>query len=116
MKVLLDQNLPRRLLPCFESRCEGAQHVKDLGLDTASDGEILEFAIEDGFSILSKDRDFADWVLLNGAPSKVVWIRSGNCSTDDLVRVLEESWPDIASFHEDLDLALLVVPLSLAIG
>jgi predicted nuclease of predicted toxin-antitoxin system len=90
--------------------------VGAIDLGTADDRRILDHAIENGFTILTKDRDFADWVLVHGAPPKVVWIRAGNCSTKDLAQIIEDCWADIDDFHGDAGLALLVVPLAIAVG
>jgi predicted nuclease of predicted toxin-antitoxin system len=40
--------------------------------------------------VVSKDEDFHRLALLRGAPPKFVWIRLGNCTTDDIVRFNEQ--------------------------
>jgi predicted nuclease of predicted toxin-antitoxin system len=53
--------------------------------------------------IVSKDEDFRRMTVLYGAPPKVMWIRLGNCSTDDIIRLLRERRSEIQDFvaHEE---------------
>jgi len=53
--------------------------------------------------IVSKDEDFHRFSVLYGPPPKVVWIRLGNCSTDDVARLLRHRRHEIEEFmaHED---------------
>jgi predicted nuclease of predicted toxin-antitoxin system len=67
LRLLLDQNLSRRLLPLTDEDFVGSAHVASLGLATASDVEIWNYAREHGFAILSKDADFHHLSFLNGA-------------------------------------------------
>lgn len=78
MKLLLDQNLSRRLLPELEPLFPGSSQVQLLGLDEASDTVIWTYAREGGFSIVTKDADFLELSLLRGAPPKVIWLNLGN--------------------------------------
>jgi len=53
--------------------------------------------------IVSRDEDFHRLTVLYGPPPKVVWIRLGNCSTDDVIRLLRTRHDAIERFvaHED---------------
>jgi predicted nuclease of predicted toxin-antitoxin system len=53
--------------------------------------------------IVTKDEDFHRLSVLHGPPPKVVWVRSGNCSTDDVIRLLRSHRDDIERFvaHEE---------------
>jgi hypothetical protein len=46
---------------------------------------VWHYAAEEGFTILSKDADFHERSFLLGHPPKVIWIRRGNCSTDEVL-------------------------------
>jgi len=59
----------------------GACHVHDCGLGSAPDAAVWEFAAQGGFIIVSKDLDFHDRSVLRAGPPKVIWLRTGNCST-----------------------------------
>lgn len=81
MKLLLDQNLSRRLVAKIAGSYRESTHVADVGLGTASDRAIWEWAGERGYVVVSKDTDFRQLAFLYGPPPKVVWLRVGNVST-----------------------------------
>jgi predicted nuclease of predicted toxin-antitoxin system len=58
---------------------------------------------------VSKDEDFHQLALLRGPPPKVVWVRLGNCTTDDIERVIREGVDEIATFAADEEAAFLVL-------
>ena len=69
MKLLLDQNLSRRLPGLIGDLFPGSDHVASLGLDRVSDEEVWKFAAKEGFSIVSKDSDFHQMSLVKGLSS-----------------------------------------------
>ncbi len=78
MKLLLDQNLSRRMLPALELLFPGSSQVALLGLAEADDGAIWAFAKREGYLIVTKDADFVELSLMRGFPPKVVLINLGN--------------------------------------
>ena len=48
------------------------------------------YAKANDFVIVSKDSDFVDLSVLEGAPPKVVWVRLGNCTTASVALLLRE--------------------------
>jgi predicted nuclease of predicted toxin-antitoxin system len=80
MKLLLDENLPRRLVPELEASFPESSHVVLLGLEAASDAAIWQRAREAGYTIVTKDADFMEMAVLHGAPPKVVRLALGNAS------------------------------------
>ena len=75
MKLLLDENLPARLASSLAEVFPGSTHVTEVGLSSASDEEVWQFAREEGLTLVSKDSDFHQMSFLRGFPPKVVWIR-----------------------------------------
>ena len=69
----------------------------------ASDRAIWTHARDNGFVIVSKDEDFHRLSVLHGPPPKVIWIRSGNCSIDEVIRLLRVRQEEIEAFvaHEE---------------
>ena len=90
-----------------------SRHVVELGLDTATDREIWDYAGEHGFMIVSKDSDFRQLAFLLGPPPKAIWVRAGNVSTLDIVGVLQQYRDAVESFASTADEALLVLPRAL---
>ncbi len=109
MKLLLDENLPSRLVVKLEGSLPGSRHVRDVGLREASDLEIWDYALAHGFAIVSKDWDFQQMSFVHGAPPKVVWIRKGNCSAREIERLLVSRVDVIERFGDDQEAALLVL-------
>jgi len=109
MKFLFDQNLSHRLVPALTSLYPESVHVRDLGLKTADDIVIWNYALEHGFTIISKDADFRQRSFLFSHPPKVVWIRLGNCTTREIETLLRNRHDDLLTFEQDADAAFLVL-------
>lgn len=88
----------------------GSRHVAELGLDTATDRAIWDYAGEHGFMIVSKDSDFRQLAFLLGPPPKAIWVRVGNVSTLDILSVLQQYRQAVEIFASTADEALLVLP------
>lgn len=113
MKFLIDQNLSRKLVTRLNPHFPDTAQVALVGLEEKRDAEVRAFAATNGFTILSKDNDFANLVTLSGHPPKVVWIRLGNCSTRAIESELINSRGRIKDFERDVDAGLLVLPSGL---
>ena len=102
MKVLIDQNISFRIVSQISDLFPGVSHVKSLGLIDAKDFDIFMFARKEGFqAILTQDEDFYAHLLEHGTPPKIIWIRTGNCTTALLSEVLHRNAAIIFSFFED---------------
>jgi len=109
VKLLLDSNLSQRLVELLKGDFPGSVHVSAVGLATAADREVWEYAKAEGFTIVSKDADFHQMSFLHGPPPKVVWIRLGNATTDDILDLLRRSSMAIRAFAEDSESAFLAI-------
>jgi predicted nuclease of predicted toxin-antitoxin system len=109
VKLLFDQNLSPRLLSAVGDLYPGSVHVRDAGLREATDAAVWRYAEEGGFTIVSKDSDFRQRSFLHGYPPKVVWIRRGNCSTDEIASLLREHADGVERFLADPDAAFLAL-------
>lgn len=67
-RLLLDQNLAAGLVRRIADIYPGSAHVRDVGLVTADDEAIWQFAATHGFAIVTKDDDFRQRSMLRGAP------------------------------------------------
>ena len=108
MKLLLDQNLPRSLVAPLRSAFPESDHVLAFGLARATDREIFRFARENGFSIVSKDSDFRQLSFVFGAPPKVIWLRIGNRSADEIRRILSRFTQRILNFESEPESFLII--------
>jgi len=90
VKLLFDQNISFRIVKKIGSIFPNSKQIRELGLDDSSDRVIWEFAKTEGFVIVTFDADFADLANLKGSPPKIIWLRMGNATTDNIVRILKE--------------------------
>ena len=101
MKLLFDQNLSPKLAEYFNSSFAESEHLQNLNLDKSSDTSVWEFAKSNEFTIVTKDNDFNNLVAFWGFPPKVIWIRRGNCSTNDIKELLSSNTEKIKGFISD---------------
>ena len=52
-------------------------HVKTIGLDTATDTELWNYARDNDYFIVSKDADFRNRSVVHGYPPKAIWLGIG---------------------------------------
>ena len=109
VRLLLDENLSPRLLQLLTDLFPGSEHVRNVGLASATDDELWQYAADHELVIATKDEDFRQRCYLLGAPPKVVWIRLGNCSTAEIEAALRREAAAIGAFVEEPDSALLVI-------
>ncbi len=100
MKLLFDQNLSPHLVTKLADHYPDSAHVMAHALDRALDETVWMFAREHGYTLVTKDSDFHELSLLRGAPPKVVWIRRGNCTVDQIEAILRKHLTDIQSLIE----------------
>lgn len=88
MKLLFDQNISFRIIKKIIIAFPEAKHVSDVGLAGAEDTEICQFPGKEGFVIVTFDSDYYDMALISGCPPKVIWLRTGNHSTNQIAELL----------------------------
>lgn len=109
MKLLFDQNLARKLPKKLADLHPGPSHVLFENLDAATDIKIRQFAAANGYTIITRDGDFADLDALYGPPPKAIWITRENASTSEYERLVRGLHEQIEAFAEDKERSLLVV-------
>ena len=109
MKLLFDQNLSSLLARALFETFPGSIHVRDAGLKDADDRQVWEFAKQSGMAIISKDSDFHQRSMLYGHPPKVIWVSLGNCTTEQVERLIRSRLDEIAAFEQDEGAAFLVL-------
>lgn len=101
MKLLFDENLSPRLAVLLADLFPGSTHVRNVGLRSADDLIVWTYAVDNEFTIVSKDSDMHDRSLFFGFPPKVIWIRLGNCSTGDVEQLIRKETEVLRRFFED---------------
>lgn len=90
MRFLLDMPLPHALVRWLNKRGNDAVHVLTLGMDRATDTEILAYAKHDRRTVLTTDLDYPRLLALAGAlePSLILF-RGGDWNETSLAERLE---------------------------
>ncbi len=101
MKLLFDENLPPALVGATRASFPGALHVHSCGLGAVDDATVWDYAKTNDCTIVTKDSDYEERSILLGAPPKVIWLRTGNCTTDYLVSLLTFHAPAIRAFAKN---------------
>lgn len=101
MKLLFDQNISFRVINKIQDLFPGSKQVKDLGLENSKDSFLWNYAKENNYCIVSFDGDFYDLGLVKGSSPKVIWLRLGNTSTQNIEIVLRKNYDLIINFLTD---------------
>lgn len=109
MKLLFDQNISFRVVDLISETYPESQQVRLLKLENAADIEIWNYAKVNGFSIVTFDADFYDFSVLKGFPPKIIWLRTGNSTTQNIANILIDNIAIIESFEANNDLACLQI-------
>ena len=91
MKLLLDENLSRRLVPFLQHDYPESNHVVLLGMESALDSAVWQKAKDDNFVIVTRDADFQELSLVWGQPPQVIRLKTSNQSRAATLKVLIES-------------------------
>ena len=67
----------------------------DVGLGSASDSAIWQYAHQNGLIVISKDEDFLYLATKPEVKARLIWVRLGNCRNQVLLATFERSWPRI---------------------
>ncbi|MDF0673888.1 MAG: DUF5615 family PIN-like protein [Nitrospira sp.] len=96
MNFLIDAQLPPALSQLIISLGHGAVHVEEAGILFATDQAIWDYAVANTQTIITKDEDFKNILLLASTPTTpVVWVRIGNCSNAALIEWFQPLFPHV---------------------
>jgi predicted nuclease of predicted toxin-antitoxin system len=109
VKLLLDENLSRRIVPSLQTAFPGTTQVALVGLEQADDRAIWEYAKAAGYVLVTKDDDFAGLLSVLGYPPKVVRLAMGNCSNQSVIDALVKSKAEIEAALANPDIGLVEV-------
>lgn len=109
MKLLLDENLSRRLVERLADLFPGSKHAESEGLLQAPDISVWEHAKANGFAIVTADADFYELATTFGPPPKVIWLRGCDYPTAVAERLIRGQAIRVAEFLEGGDAAVLIL-------
>ncbi|MHB1734573.1 DUF5615 family PIN-like protein [Ferrimicrobium acidiphilum] len=107
MKLLLDENLSRRMLGILEPYFPESSHVSFVGLEGAKDTEIWSFAGESNFVIVTRDSDFSELAALHGPPPKVIVLQISNCRWRDMASPIIKKHKELVTYLGQPDVVVV---------
>jgi len=111
LKLLFDENLSPRLPHVVANEYPDMAHIRQVGLLGETDREIWSYARTHDFVIVSKDTDFRERSLIDGAPPKVVWLEVGNAGTAAIAFLLRQEQERIQMFEADATVSVLILSI-----
>lgn len=108
MRFLVDAQLPPALARLIAVHGYDAKHVAEVGLMAATDPAIRTYAVDHGYTIISKDEDFARRRNASKSGPAVVWVRVPNQTTRALLAWFGNVLPNVV---QSLDRGEVVVAL-----
>lgn len=109
MRLLFDEQLSEALPALLADVFPESLHVRALAGSGASDERLWKLAIEHSCVLVSKDEDFHRLSVLRGAPPKVVWLRLGNCRTEEVANLLRRHAAALQLFAEQEEATFLAL-------
>ncbi len=103
MKLLFDQNISYRIVNKLTETFADSKHVSHFGLNDSEDIDIWQFAKNENFTIVTFDSDYFDISLINGSPPKIIWLRTGNLTTNKIKELLISNILTIHDFIVDIE-------------
>jgi predicted nuclease of predicted toxin-antitoxin system len=111
LKLIFDENLSPRLPHLVAPEYPDSVHVRSVGLLGATDRQIWDHARANGFAIVTKDTDFRERSLVEGAPPKVIWLDVGNAGTAAIASLLRQELQRIQAFETDSEASVLILSM-----
>jgi predicted nuclease of predicted toxin-antitoxin system len=109
VKLLIDENLSRKLVPLIRDLYPGSMHASLLGLLQADDELVWQYAQTEDYCILTADSDFHELAIFRGSPPKVIWLRNCDCPTAVAESLIRSQTIRIIEFLEDPELSVLIL-------
>lgn len=102
-KFVVDANLPQTYNLWKGDNFVYAVHLKIDGDDTL----IWNYCKKNNLTILSRDKDFADRILLSNPPPKVIHFRLGNILFAQFRELIDQQWERICFFNLNYKLVIV---------
>ncbi len=108
MKFLIDAQLPPSLKNLFISNGYDCVHTIELEFGNGTTDEIInKISMEEQRIVITKDSDFYHSFIIKKEPFKLIFVKLGNTSKDDLLNFFSNKFSEIISAIETEDLILL---------
>jgi predicted nuclease of predicted toxin-antitoxin system len=105
--VVLDENLPERLVSILARHGITATHVRRQGFGSTSDQQIWRFAMDSDSIVLTKDADYLDLAALSDQ-GRVILLVNGNMRLRQLCEYIDENGQVIRRFAASQNRVLIL--------
>lgn len=97
VKYIIDVNLPY-----YFSLWNSDEYIHQIDIDAQSeDATIWEYAKQHNLTIITKDSDFSNRILINEPPPKVIHIKFGNMKMKDFYQKINTIWVEVIAMSEN---------------
>jgi predicted nuclease of predicted toxin-antitoxin system len=91
-KILADMPISPKTVECIRRLGIECRHLTEFRMEKASDEEIIEFAKENGYTILTEDLDFGTILFYTQEIEPcVIILRVGNLNTTEINKLIEKT-------------------------
>lgn len=105
MKFLIDANLSFKLARLLKTKGFEILHTDDLpSKERTTDNELRKLSVEQNYVVITKDSDFLDSHLIQGIPSKLLIVTTGNIPNKELLSLFEKYFETIIQLFDIYDL------------
>lgn len=109
MNLLFDQNISFRIIKKLHEVFPDCEQDTNLGLTNLPDIDIWEYARVNNYCIVTFDSDFIDISSLKGFPPKIIWLRLGNTSTEEVSQRIRNASERINLFLDNKAIGFLKI-------
>ena len=110
MKLLLDANISWRLCSFITEKICDCEHVNRVIIPLpADDLSIWKYAKDHGFTIITQDSDFLNFLETKGYPPKLILLKTGSINKEQMKEVLLQAKQAIIEFHNKQEYGLLEI-------
>lgn len=95
-KFLIDVNLPYRF-----KLWQNPDYIHQIDLnDESTDQLIWEYAEKHNLTIISKDSDFSNKILLHSPPPRVIHVKFGNLKMNEFYDYIHSIWEEVIELNK----------------
>ena len=95
-KYIIDVNLPY-----FFNLWNSEDYIHQLDVNPkASDKSIWEYAKENNLTVITKDSDFSNRILISSPPPKIIHIKLGNKKMSEFHSRINSIWSEVLEMNE----------------
>ncbi|MCY7421888.1 MAG: DUF5615 family PIN-like protein [Chitinophagaceae bacterium] len=99
MNFIVDAQLPKSLSDFLKSKGHDSIHTLELDAKNKTpDDTIIEIAEKENRVVITKDYDFLQLHIISNKPSKLLFVKTGNISNNELLKLFEKYIGEIINY------------------